>query len=76
MRLQFAGHETFPLRQASEAVMTMLADKIGEEYILTRHNSSDGASKEPEFIEARGKTYNLTTYNSEIEGTRITWVKQ
>ncbi|RWQ12706.1 AAA family ATPase [Mesorhizobium sp.] len=62
--------------QASEAVMTMLADKIGEEYILTRHNCSDGAAKQPEFIEIRGKTYDLTTYNSEIEGTRITWIQQ
>ena len=60
--------------QASEAVMTTLADKIGQEYLLTRHNRSDGTGKQPEFIEIKGKTYDLTTYNSEIEGTRITEV--
>jgi DNA sulfur modification protein DndD len=57
--------------QASEAVMTTLADKIGIEYILTRHNRSDGSGKQPESIEISGTTYDLTTYNSEIEGTRI-----
>jgi DNA sulfur modification protein DndD len=58
--------------QASEAVMTTLADKIGEEYVLTRHNQGDGTGKQREFIVVKGKTYDLTTYNSEIEGTRIT----
>jgi DNA sulfur modification protein DndD len=61
--------------QASEEVMTTLADKIGQEYLLTRHNLSDGAGKQPEHIEIKGKTYDLTTYNSEIEGTRITEVQ-
>ena len=61
--------------QASETVMTTLADKIGEEYVLTRHNRGDGTGKEPEFIDIKGRTYDLTTYGSEIEGTRITDVK-
>jgi DNA sulfur modification protein DndD len=61
--------------QASEAVMTTLADKIGQEYLLTRHNRSDGVGKQAETLQIRGKTYDLTTYNSEIEGTRITEVK-
>ncbi|GGH27727.1 hypothetical protein GCM10007036_36450 [Alsobacter metallidurans] len=60
--------------QASEAVMTTLADKIGEQYLLTRHNRSDAAGKLTEYIEIGGNTYDLTTYNSEIEGTRITEV--
>ncbi|GEM_PF-902161 len=62
--------------QASDAVMTTLAEKIGQEYLLTRHNQEDGAGKQAESIEIRGSTYDLTTYNSEIEGTRITEVKQ
>jgi DNA sulfur modification protein DndD len=61
--------------QASEAVMTTLADKIGQQYLLTRHNRSDGAGKQPEHIEINGATYDLTRYNSEIEGTRITEVQ-
>lgn len=60
--------------QASEAVMSTLNGKIGQEYVLTRHNRSDGAGKQPEHIEIGGKTYDLTTYDSEIEGTRITEV--
>ncbi|PJI88485.1 hypothetical protein DAH55_20120 [Sphingomonas koreensis] len=60
--------------QASEAVMTTLSDKVGQEYVLTRHNRSDGAGKQPETIEIRGSTYDLTAYGSEIDGTRITEV--
>lgn len=61
--------------QASEAVMTTLADKIGHEYLLTRHNRSDGSGKEPETIEIRGNTYDLTSYGSDVDGTRITEVQ-
>jgi DNA sulfur modification protein DndD len=57
--------------QASDAVMTTLADKIGQEYILTRHNRSDGANKQPETVEIRGSTYDLTRYNSDFDGTCI-----
>ena len=60
--------------QASEAVMTTLADKIGQQYLLTRHNRGDGAGKQPEFITIGTASYDLTTYNSEIDGTRITEV--
>jgi DNA sulfur modification protein DndD len=60
--------------QASDVVMSTLEGKIGQEYLLTRHNSSDGAGKLPETLGIRGKTYDLTRYNSEIEGTCITEV--
>ncbi|MGV3553954.1 MAG: AAA family ATPase [Croceibacterium sp.] len=60
--------------QASEAVMTTLADKIGQEYILTRHNRADGTGKQPEVIDIGGRTYELTAYGSEVDGTRITEV--
>jgi DNA sulfur modification protein DndD len=61
--------------QASDAVMGTLEAKIGDEYVLTRHNLADGAEKQPEVISIRGKTYDLTKYNSDIEGTCITEVK-
>jgi DNA sulfur modification protein DndD len=61
--------------QASDAVMDTLDAKIGDEYVLTRHNLADGADKQPEVISIRGRTYDLTRYNSEIEGTCITEVK-
>lgn len=61
--------------QASEAVMTTLSDKVGQEYVLTRHNRADGADKQPELIEIRGERYDLTTYGSLIDGTRITEVR-
>lgn len=61
--------------QASEAVMSTLAGKIGQEYVLTRHNLADGTGKQPEHIEINGKTYDLTAYGSEIDGTRITEVQ-
>lgn len=61
--------------QASDVVVTTLADKIGQEYVLTRHSRHDGAGKQPETVEIRGVTYDLTTYGSEIEGTRITEVR-
>ncbi len=57
--------------QASEAVMSSLGEKIGSEYILTRNNRSDGRDKKPETITIRGKEYDLTRYDSEIEGTCI-----
>jgi DNA sulfur modification protein DndD len=61
--------------QASETVMETLAPKIGDDYVLTRHNRADGTGKQREIIEVRGLTYELTTYDSEIEGTRIAEVK-
>jgi DNA sulfur modification protein DndD len=61
--------------QASEAVVATLADKVGQEYLLTRHNRGDGVGKLPEVIEIRGKTYDMTKYGSEIEGTTITEVQ-
>jgi DNA sulfur modification protein DndD len=61
--------------QASDAVMSTLADKVGQEYVLTRNNRSDGTGKQAETIEIRGKAYDLTVYGSEIEGTRITEVQ-
>jgi len=61
--------------QASDAVMATLANKVGEEYILTRHNRSDGAQKQEEVVEIRGSTYELTRYNSEFNGTVIGWVR-
>lgn len=61
--------------QASDVVMTTLADRIGAEYVLTRNNRGDGVGKHPETIEVRGQSYNLTAYDSEIEGTRITEVR-
>tara|TARA_R110001592_G_scaffold197769_4_gene445792 strand:+ start:847 stop:2880 length:2034 start_codon:yes stop_codon:yes gene_type:complete len=57
--------------QASAEVMSTLKEKIGMEYILTRNNRSDGSNKQSETINIRGKTYDLTLYNSEIEGTLI-----
>ncbi len=60
--------------QASDAVMSTLADKVGQEYVLTRHNRGDGEGKQPEDIEIRGRTYDLTRYGSGIDGTRITEV--
>jgi len=61
--------------QASDVVMTTLADRIGDEYVLTRHNRGDGAGKQAETIEVRGESYDLTAYGSEFEGTRITEVR-
>lgn len=57
--------------QASDAVMSSLGEKIGSEYVLTRHNRSEQKNKLSETLEIRGKSYDLTKYNSEIEGTRI-----
>lgn len=62
--------------QASEAVMIKLADKVGEEYVLTRHNLSDGTNKHEEVVDIRGTTYVLTHYNSEFNGTKICWVRK
>lgn len=61
--------------QASEIVMETLGPRIGHEYILVRHNESDGAEKVEETVSIRGKTYDLTVYNSEIDGTLIQEVK-
>ena len=60
--------------QASEAVMQMLGPKIQHEYVLTRHNQIDGAGKPSEKIDIGGKTYDLTIYNSDIDGTKISEV--
>ncbi|UXC92199.1 AAA family ATPase [Sphingobium sp. RSMS] len=60
--------------QASDVVMEMLGPKIQHEYVLTRHNQIDGAGKPREDIVINGKTYDLTIYNSDIDGTKITEV--
>jgi DNA sulfur modification protein DndD len=61
--------------QASDTVMDTLGPKIGDEYVLVRHNRGDGSTKQPEAIEVHGRTYDLTIYDSEIDGTRIAEVK-
>ena len=61
--------------QASDTVMTTLAGKVGEEYVLTRHNRGDANGKQAETIAIRGETYDLTSYGSDFEGTRITEVR-
>jgi DNA sulfur modification protein DndD len=62
--------------QASDAVLGTIASKVGQEYLLTRHNRSDGEGKQPELIDIRGKTYELTRYNSQFDGTQITEVSE
>lgn len=57
--------------QASDIVMEMLGPKIEHQYILTRHNKMDGAGKAEETIDINGRTYNLTVYNSDFDGTQI-----
>tara|TARA_R110002072_G_scaffold271796_1_gene431797 strand:- start:469 stop:1653 length:1185 start_codon:yes stop_codon:yes gene_type:complete len=61
--------------QASDVVIEGISGKLGDEYVLTRHNTTDGAGKASEAINIRGNSYDLTTYNSDIEGTRIQEVK-
>ena len=61
--------------QASDIVVATLAEKVGQEYVLTRHSQHDGAGKQPETVDIRGTTYDLTRYGSEIEGTCITEVR-
>jgi DNA sulfur modification protein DndD len=60
--------------QASAEVMEMLGPRIEHEYVLTRHNQSDGEGKEEEYIDIKGKRYDLTRYNSDIDGSKITEV--
>ena len=57
--------------QASDSVMEALSPKVGAEYVLTRHNQADRGARPEEHIPIRGKTYDLTAYSSEIEGTKI-----
>ena len=61
--------------QASDVVMETLGPRIGHEYVLVRHNDGDRGDKPEESISIRGRTYDLTLYNSEIDGTRINEVK-
>lgn len=61
--------------QASEAVMNEIADKIGNQYVLTRHNLGDQDDKMAETLEINGKHYDLTKYNAKIDGTRIQEVR-
>ena len=60
--------------QASEVVMEEIGSRIGHEYLLTRHNRASGEGKAEESITIRGKSYDLTVYGSEIDGTKITEV--
>ena len=57
--------------QASDVVIETLGPKIGHEYLLVRHNRGDGQDKPEETVSIHGKTYDLTVYNSEIDGTLI-----
>ena len=57
--------------QASDTVMETLGSKIGHEYLLVRHNKGDSGDKPEEVVTIRGKTYDLTVYNSSFEGTQI-----
>jgi DNA sulfur modification protein DndD len=61
--------------QASDEVMEMIGPKIQHEYVLTWHNQGDAGEKTSEAIQIKGKTYDLTIYNSDIDGTRITEVR-
>lgn len=57
--------------QASDIVIETLGSKIGHEYVLVRHNRGDGKDKPEETVSIHGKTYDLTVYNSDIDGTLI-----
>lgn len=57
--------------QASDVVMEEIGSRIGHEYLLARHNRDSGEGKAREAIDIRGKTYDLTVYSSDIDGTRI-----
>ncbi|MEQ1515138.1 MAG: AAA family ATPase [Usitatibacteraceae bacterium] len=57
--------------QASDIVLDTLGDKIGSEYVLARHNRADGNGKPLETIAVRGRTFDMTVYGSEFDGTRI-----
>jgi DNA sulfur modification protein DndD len=57
--------------QASDVVMETLGDRVGSEYVLARHNRADGNGKPVETIAVRGRTFDMTVYSSEFDGTRI-----
>ncbi len=57
--------------QASEVVMETLGERVGSEYVLARHNRADGNGKPVETIAVRGRTFDMTVYSSEFDGTRI-----
>lgn len=61
--------------QASDVVLDEIGPRIEHEYILTRHNRDEGKGKAEETISIRDKTYNLTVYGSEVDGTLITEVR-
>lgn len=60
--------------QASEEVMEMIEPRIQHEYVLTRYNRGNPGDKKSETLQIKGKTYDLTVYNSDIDGARITEV--
>lgn len=57
--------------QASDVVMETLGERVGSEYVLARHNRADGNGKPVETIAVRGRTFDMTVYSSEFDGTRI-----
>jgi len=61
--------------QGSENVISVLKDKIGEEYCLIRHNMSERGEKAQEYIDIGSERIQTTLYESSFDGTQIQGVQ-
>ena len=60
--------------QSTAEVMETLGDKIGVQYVLTRHNTAARGERPQEHIKINGIDYPLSEYDSDFSGTVLTEV--
>ena len=57
--------------QGSERVLNLLEDRIGYQYALVRHNTSPQNDKATEHLSIKGRSLQITNYDSAFDGTSI-----
>ena len=57
--------------QGSERVLNLLEDRIGFQYALVRHNTSPQNDKATEHLSIKGRSLQITNYDSAFDGTSI-----
>ena len=60
--------------QSTPEVIDTLSDKIGVQYVLTRHNTASKGERPEENLTIGGVNYPLSQYDSEFSGTVLTEV--
>ena len=58
-------------RSQASAAVNALQDRVGEEYVLVRHNKDARGSRSPEIQQFHGKDVEMAVFDSSYDGSAI-----